>query len=208
MGFILGIDEAGRGALCGPMVIAGALIDEAQEAKLKAIGVKDSKLLSPAQRARIRKELEGLVEYAVIEVTPQQIDENNMNHLELDSFAQIIKRFGTCKVFVDAMEADEEGVRLDILKRVGHPVDIVSKNKADSTYLIVGAASIIAKTSRDARIDELKARYGDFGSGYPADPRTKAFIEDWVEKNRFIPSFVRKKWSTLDNLRQRKLLEF
>lgn len=205
---ILGIDEAGRGALCGPMVIAGALIDEKDEKKLKKLGVKDSKQLTPAERARIRIELEGMVKYAVVEVQPQEIDGNNMNHLELDYFARIIDQFDADTVFVDAMEANEEKVASEIKSRVSRPINLVAENKADVNYLIVGAASIIAKTLRDQRIEELKQRYGDFGSGYPSDPRTTKFVEEWIKTNRFIPAFVRKKWSTLDGLKQRKLGEF
>jgi ribonuclease HII len=208
MSLILGIDEAGRGALCGPMVIAGAVMKEKDQKKLKELGVTDSKLLSPSKRERIRKSLEGLVKYAVFEVQPKEIDENNLNHLELDYFAKIIKKFEVDKIFVDAMEKNTEKVKINILKRVGKKVNLIAENKADSKYLIVGAASIIAKTLRDQRIEELKQKYGDFGSGYPSDSKTVKFVKEWIRKNRFIPVFVRKKWSTLDGLKQRKLGEF
>ena len=208
MPLILGIDEAGRGALCGPMVIAGAMINEKEQKKLKELGVKDSKLLSPSQRERIRASLEGLVKYVVFEVQPKEIDENNLNKLELDYFAKVINSFDADKVFVDAIEKNTSKVKSAILKRVGKPLKLIAENKADSKYLIVGAASIIAKTLRDKRIEELKQRYGEIGSGYPSDPSTIKFVENWVKKNRFIPTFVRKKWSTLDSLKQRKLGEF
>ena len=87
-------------------------------------------------------------------------------------------------------------------------MELIVENFADKNYPIVGAASIIAKTVRDQRIEELKLKYGDFGSGYPSDPVCKQFLEKWIKTNRFVPSFVRKKWSTIDGLLQRKLGEF
>lgn len=208
MAKILGIDEAGRGALCGPMVIAGAMIDSKDEKKLKELGVKDSKMLTPKERERIRPELDKLVQFKIFKVDPKQIDDNNLNHLEFDIFSQVINELDPDKVFVDAFESNCEKVHGIINSKLNKPVKLICENKADSNYLIVGAASIIAKTHRDREIEKLKEKYGDFGTGYPSDPKCIQFMKDWVRKNRFLPAFVRKKWQTVDEILQTKLGEF
>ena len=197
MVLVLGIDEAGRGALCGPMIIAGAMVEESLLPKIVQAGARDSKLLSPHRREVVRQKLEGLVKSFVVEIPPKEIDSNNLNELELDTFARIIRESGADKVFVDAMEANTLRVKSRLLDRVQGVVQIIAENKADTRYPIVGAASIFAKTTRDEIIMNLRKEFGDFGSGYPSDPRTKTFIDEWFMKHRSFPDFVRKKWSTL-----------
>ena len=97
MTFIVGIDEAGRGPVIGPLVIAGVKIKDSNEKKISALGVKDSKLLSPKQREKLYYGIIKLVEeYKVYIITPEEIDKtlesssSNLNWLEGDYSAKII----------------------------------------------------------------------------------------------------------------------
>ena len=70
-------------------------------------------------------------------------------------------------------------------------------------YPIAGAASILAKVTRDAEIEIMKEEFGDFGSGYPSDRKTIAFIADYFSKNDSIPPFMRSAWKTLDKYKKK-----
>ena len=141
---ILGIDEAGRGALCGPLVVAGAMIDSEDEGKLRKLGVKDSKLLTPDERRTIRSELDKFVKFKIFEINPKEIDNNNLNHLEFNAFSEIINELNPDKVFVDSCEKNCEKVHNILNSKLNKKVKLVCENKADSKYLVVGAASIIS----------------------------------------------------------------
>jgi len=81
-----------------------------------------------------------------------------------------------------------------------------AEHKADENYSIVAAASICAKIMRDAKIEEIKQLVGDFGSGYPSDPKTIAAVKDKKMLASLKP-FIRERWKTLENIKQRKLFE-
>jgi len=83
-------------------------------------------------------------------------------------------------------------------------IKIVSEHKADRNYPIVSAASIIAKVERDREIAELAKYYGDFGSGYPSDPRTMRFLKQCVEKSYDYPNFVRRSWKPAKKAKSEK----
>ena len=86
---------------------------------------------------------------------------------------------------------------------------IKSEHKADSKYLIVSAASILAKVRRDEKIEELKKKAGiDFGSGYPSDERTIRFLREWYLSHKNFPDFTRKSWKTLEKFKQKNLDSF
>jgi ribonuclease HII len=74
------------------------------------------------------------------------------------------------------------------------PVQVISEHQADRNYPVVSAASIIAKVERDHTIEELKCNYGDFGSGYMSDPKTKNFLYTLARKRGEYPDFVRRSW--------------
>ena len=105
---ILGIDEAGRGPVIGPLVIAGVKIKEKDEKKLKELGVKDSKLLTPAQREFLFDKIMGIISsYKIVILTPKQVDDavaselTNLNWLEADNQVIIIEELKADKVFID-----------------------------------------------------------------------------------------------------------
>ena len=87
---ICGIDDAGRGSMIGPLVIAGISIKEKNLKNLKSIGVRDSKKLTPKTREILYKKILKIVDnYYVVRITPKTIDrsvsKHNLNHLELES---------------------------------------------------------------------------------------------------------------------------
>jgi ribonuclease HII len=69
--------------------------------------------------------------------------------------------------------------------------------------VIVSAASIIAKTERDAVISKLHEKYGDFGSGYPTDPKSIAFLQKLIQNNEELPFFIRRSWESVSRAVQK-----
>ncbi|WP_236944851.1 ribonuclease HII [Infirmifilum uzonense] len=212
MAWIAGVDEAGRGPVIGPMVVALVALDESRIGILENIGVKDSKMLSPSRRERIRKILEEILEYTAIRVVqPREIDEavegissENLNSLEAtviaDLVLQALKKIGLSRVYVDSPDPVAERFGRILATRINKDIVVVAENHADIKYPIVSAASIIAKSEREKIISELKRVYGDFGSGYPSDPKTREFLKRLLENNRELPPIVRRSWKTLSRL--------
>ncbi|MEM2916280.1 MAG: ribonuclease HII [Candidatus Woesearchaeota archaeon] len=204
---IVGIDEAGRGPIIGPMVMCGVLIEEGQEKKLEALGVKDSKLLSPSARERIAKELVKKYKHHIVIISPIEIDSvvgngktKNLNWLEAEKAGEIVNVLKPDKVFIDCPSPNLKAYTSFIRERIDGKHEIVCEHKADAKYLVVGAASIIAKVTRDAEIEKLKAHLGiDFGSGYIADPKTKLFTEKYWNKH---PEVFRHSWAPYKKLVQ------
>jgi ribonuclease HII len=201
---ICGIDEAGRGPVIGPMVMCGVMIEKEDEAKLLEMGVKDSKLLSPQQREALIGMIKKVAkDFSIIPVSPKEIDEavesetTNLNWLEADMQARIIDELKPDVAYIDCPSTNEEDFEAYLRKKIKHQaVKLVVEHKADFNYPVVGAASIIAKVTRDGEIEKLKQKHHiDFGSGYPADPFTKQFLE----KNYNKYDFFRKSWSSWKN---------
>jgi ribonuclease HII len=200
---IAGVDDAGRGAVIGPLVIAGVVLEAEDLPKLKEIGTKDSKLLSPHRREVLSVEIRKIVKkYEVLKLQPDEIDAvvrsgrklHKLNWLEACTMARVIDALKPDKVFVDASDVLEERFKQHIAECLSFKVDIVSEHKADRNYVAVSAASIIAKVERDKEISLLVQVYGDFGSGYPSDPRTMNFLEKLMENTDEYPGFIRKSW--------------
>jgi ribonuclease HII len=209
---IAGVDDAGRGPVIGPLVIAGVLISESQTKELAAIGVRDSKLLTPETRSQLATKIRGLAtKISIVEVQPREIDEvvlhggrlRKLNFLEAKLMAQVIAELAPRKVYVDASDVNEErygATIVDFLPARLKNVRIVSEHHADRTYPVVSAASIIAKVRRDEAAEALRRDYGDFGSGYVTDSRTLAFLRGWRRKHTEYPPIVRLSWKTIKEL--------
>lgn len=209
---VVGIDEAGRGPIIGPMVMCGVLIEEGQEKELEALGVKDSKLLSPSTRERLAKILQEKYKYHLVVISPIEIDSvvgngksKNLNWLEAEKAAEIVNALKPDKVIIDCPSPNLKAYTQFITERLDHKQNrqVVCEHKADLNYVVVGAGSIIAKVARDAEIEKLKAHVGmDFGSGYIADPRTKAFTEKYWNKH---PEVFRHSWAPYKKLVEQTL---
>lgn len=202
MNIIAGIDEAGRGPLIGDMFMVIVVMEESKLPLLRELGVKDSKKLSKNQRERIFPYiLSNSLIVSAARATPQQIDNENLNVIELRMVCKLIKtvsRFYTINtIYMDAFSNPNE-LKNVISKTCNIPEhNLVIKYNADSEFLIVGAASIVAKILRDDYIAILKRIYGEIGSGYPSDYRTIQWVERYLRKYGEIPPIVRKSWRTV-----------
>ena len=92
---VCGVDDAGRGSVLGPLVIAGVSVERAKIKHLSDIGVRDSKQLSPAVRERLYKKIINFVDdYYIARISPKIIDHsvrrNRLNHLEAQYMAKVI----------------------------------------------------------------------------------------------------------------------
>lgn len=208
---ILGIDDAGRGPLIGPMMLAGVLLRTGAERMLKAEGVADSKQLEHAERVRLATLIrEHALKTHVVAASAESIDRAvlsgmNLNTLEAMKAAEIINKLNArkekIKVIVDCPSVNTHAWRatlLSLLKNNEH-LELHCEHKADVNYPSVSAASILAKVAREDALAELKKQYGEFGSGYPSDPLTQQFLKK--EGKRLANSGIfRKSWSTWKQL--------
>jgi ribonuclease HII len=207
---IVGIDEAGRGPVIGPMVMCGILIDIKDEIKLKSIGAKDSKLLTPRTREMLYDQILRMVKkYEVVIIPASEIDDAllsptlNLNWLEAIKTAEILDKLKPDEAILDCPSNNIKAYMAYVKKHMKHTaVNLKAEYKADLHYPVVSAASIIAKVTRDREIEKIKQKIGiDFGSGYTSDERTQKFLkENW---NKY-PEIFRKTWSTYKNIAQPK----
>jgi len=207
---IAGVDDAGRGPIIGPLMIAGVLFAGEDIQKLKPLGVKDSKLLSPQRREMLAIEIRKLaVKYRVESLSPAEIDKvvetgrrlHRLNRLEAHTMAKVIEALEPDVTYVDASDVRANRFKEHIQEKLTFPARIVSEHKADAKYPVVSAASIIAKVERDKAVEKLKEKYGDLGSGYVTDPKTVRFLETWLTTHGSYPEFVRKSWKPAKKLR-------
>ncbi len=184
------------------MVLAGVMIEERDLHKLEEMGVKDSKLLSPKQRELIFTNIIKLVKtYKIIKVSPQEVDayvlsdgRTNLNWLEADKMAEIINFLKPDKVVVDCPSTNKKAFAEYLQNKLVVKTTLLCEHKADRDFLQAGAASILAKVTRDEEIEKIKAKLRiDFGSGYPADPLTKRFLKENWDK---YPEIFRHSWSS------------
>jgi ribonuclease HII len=214
---IAGLDDAGRGSIIGPLLIAGVSVDDQGLRRLSEIGAKDSKTLSPASRERLYKLIKNIaIKIVFHKLTPAQIDEyvlkgqkyHRLNYLEAITMGKIAAELTADTIYVDASDINPERFGQDVLSAVGRDVEIISSHHADRIYPVVSAASIVAKCERDAAVRKIAEEHGDFGSGYPSDPRTIRFLSNWLSQHGEMPQFSRKSWKTWNKMGVKRLDEF
>ena len=202
---IAGVDEAGRGSVIGHLVIAGVSVEGNNLPKLADIGVKDSKLLSPQKRETLVPQIRKLaLNTHVLFLSPVEIDRvvetgkrlHRLNRFEAQAMARVIAILKPDVAYVDASDVITGRFKEHISENLDFTLKIVSEHKADITYPIVSAASIIAKVERDRAISSLQKKHGKLGCGYPSDSNTINFLGDWIRKFGSYPDFVRKSWKT------------
>lgn len=206
-----GVDEAGRGCVIGPLVVAGIAVKDENLPLLMELGVRDSKRLTPKKREALYPEILKLcARHQIIKVPPYIIDRavrctkplHKLNRLEAQTMAKIIAELQPDKVFVDAADVLQERFGAHIQECLTKQPIIVSEHNADKNYIVVSAASVIAKVARDEEIVRLHGKYGDFGSGYLADDKTVGFLRYLLtEGDGFYPSCVRKSWAPARRIR-------
>lgn len=213
----LGIDDAGRGPVIGPMILAGCLIEEEKEKEFKKLGVKDSKQLTPKRREFLADKIREMAEtFEVVIVHPEEIDGKNfhginLNQLEAIKMAEVInkinKGYSKIKVIVDCPSTNISSWK-DFLKTQIENLsnlEISCEHKADQNHVSVSAASILAKSVREKEMDKLKEKYGsEIGSGYCSDPCTCRFLEKNKETHKDDGIF-RKTWATWKNVQDKSM---
>jgi ribonuclease HII len=206
MVLIAGVDEAGKGPVLGPMMVAGVVMQEDRLNELNKLGVKDSKVLSATRRNYLSAKIKELaISYYILEVSARQIDEfrkiMTMNQIMVMGHANVLEQLKPNKAYLDAADVKEERFGENVKKKCVISMEIVAKHKADTKFPIVSAASILAKAHRDRAMRDLEKKIGvPLGSGYPSDPVTKKFLSDWIKENKNFPEIVRHSWKTTKNL--------
>ena len=207
---LIGIDDAGRGPIIGPMFLAGVLIEQDQENKLKELGARDSKLIQHTERIKLAVEIKKtVISFNVQESSPKEIDQAvetiNLNTLEAKKAAEIINQLNDnksqIKVIVDCPSVNIVAWKKTMTGFIKNTknLDIHCEHKADFNHPVVSAASILAKVAREEAVEILKQQYGNIGSGYPSDPYTKVFLEKHKDMLK-TTDIVRKSWATWKNL--------
>lgn len=207
---IAGIDEAGRGCVLGPMVLAICAIDEKKDGFFRDIGVKDSKLLSKQKREDLFTIIEqNCIEYKIIVVPAEELnilmDGYSLNEIEAQKVVDLLKAIKSAdKVILDSPDtiAEKYTKRVrSILKKEDNKkfdkLDILSEHKADYKYMSVACASILAKVTRDKLMNKL---VGFELSGYSSDPKTIDYLKNYFLEHKKFPEFTRLKWKTVDNI--------
>jgi len=204
---ICGVDEAGRGPVLGPLIVCGIAVESDQA--LRKLGVRDSKKLSPKRREELAAKISKIARIELVEISADEIDvlrtKKTMNELETEAFATVIERLSPKIAYVDAADTDEENFGKAIRTRMTCTAQIVSQHKADDTFPVVSAASIIAKVNRDRRVREIEKEIGrPIGSGYQTDDITMTFLKDWINENGSCPPHTRQSWEPAKNLMRLK----
>ncbi len=203
---IAGIDEAGRGPMIGPMVICGILVQPDVVHRLRSIGARDSKVLTPGNRRVIAGKIREIAEDIVFEsIEAREIDRLRdrgvtLNEIEIRAFVSIIKRLKPLEVYMDAADVNASRFETTVAERSGllsSGCKFIAEHRADSKYPVVSAASIVAKVERDRQISELHETYGDFGSGYPSDQKSVDFVRAIVDSGKPLPDIVRRTWGSV-----------
>lgn len=198
-----GVDEAGRGSVIGPLVVAGISIGRYGISRLNKLGIRDSKTLTPKARANF---FGNIVQMAnslyVSKFHCHEVDSyvffNGLNELEAVGMAEVINNIDAARVYVDACDINLERYKNSIKKYLWTPKPrIYCLHHADCSNVVVSAASIVAKIIRDNEVQTIRKIYDDIGSGYPSDKKTMLFIKKWVTRYKAAPHFARKSWRPL-----------
>lgn len=208
MVLVAGIDEAGRGCVLGPLVIAMAGTERGMIPKLIEAGVKDSKKLSPRSRSRIAVRIRRIT--SVLEtkrMSAGRIDELrgkgiNLNEIEAMLIGSILVKHRRGIFYVDSVDKDCERFKAMILRHApGFKGVLIVKNYLDESNPLVSAASIIAKVERDKAVKSLLRKAGlPECSGYSSDPETIRLLEQFIRSGSG-GGIVRRSWSTVGRMR-------
>lgn len=217
---VCGVDEAGRGPVIGPLVVASFSISEDKLNQIESLEVKDSKKLSAKRRKELFSELinlSGNYFFRILNPTflNDEMKKYTLNEIELHAFKDAIigLKVPIIRAICDSCDVDTNRFSRNLKESLGDEFsscDVVASHKAEDKYPIVAAASILAKVKRDEIIKKIEEDAGvSFGSGYPSDPKTISFLEDYYKFHNRFPDFVRTEWKTLANIKssvsQRKL---
>jgi ribonuclease HII len=149
---IAGVDEAGRGACAGPLVVAAVILKDPHHSSLD--GVKDSKALTAMQRETLYERiLENALSYSIIEISPSEIDEIGLHKSNLEGMRRAIS----------ALTSEPEYILTDGYEIEGLSTPSLAVWKGDQIALSISAASILAKVFRDRVMENLDMKYPGYG---------------------------------------------
>lgn len=204
---IAGIDEAGRGPVIGPLVVAMVFASPVILSQWAEVGITDSKRLSRASRERLYQRItREAIFWTAASIPAQFIEVESMDSLLYAIVTHWIRERQADEIFLDAMGGPGSMARWVRSLQASIPyrsTRIIMKAKADREETVVGAASIIAKVLRDDSLTHLKNKYGDFGWGYPSEIRTVRFLESWYTNRGSWPPWVRTRWETCRRIHRR-----
>jgi len=193
-----GIDEAGKGAVLGPLVVAAVGCDSDED--LAPIPVRDSKTLTPAARTDLFGRITTTLTYTILVIAAEEIDSKRhvmtMNQLMARSHAAVIRELQPGIAYVDACDVIAPRFGRTVSSHLDFPCRVIAEHHADATIPVVSAAGIVAKVVRDRLIGELAEEYGEIGSGYPSDKTTIAFLEGYIARHHRPPPIARASWET------------
>ena len=234
---VVGIDEAGRGPVLGPMVYACAFWElslNAGDGSREMSQYDDSKQLAEARREELFRLMErdervgfGIRVHHARELSNKQLCGNgkiNLNKISHDSCIDLVRAvmdagggglFEVVEVYVDTVGPPEKYQAILERAFAGKGVEkVVVRSKADSLFKVVSAASIAAKVSRDRilsawRFDEPCVDASvPRGSGYPSDPTTKAWLQSVFDPIFSFPGITRFSWQTVKTIIEDLGVEF
>lgn len=207
---IAGVDEAGKGAVLGPLVVAAVAAPDWEA--VAVLGERDSKGLTPRRREIVCAEIVEALPFSIVEVPADAIDAaracETMNDIVAGAHAEALRRLAASGhrievAYLDACDVREGRYAVTVGRRLGEiPCTVVANHHADDLLTVVAAASIVAKVHRDRAIRALSQVHGPLGSGYPSDPVTCRFLDDCLQDGGPMPPFVRASWRTVTD-RQR-----
>ncbi|KAL5568616.1 hypothetical protein UlMin_025191 [Ulmus minor] len=211
---IMGIDEAGRGPVLGPMVYGCLYCARSYQTTLASLSFADSKTLKEEKREELFESLKAneSIGWEVDVIDPRELSAKmlkknkiNLNEISHDSASGLVAKLLNLgvlltEVYVDTV-GDPEKYRIKLSERFPAVKFVVAK-KADSLYPVVSGASIVAKVTRDRALrgwvfdETAEDMRQNFGSGYPGDPETKAWLENHKHSVFGFPTLVRFSWGT------------
>jgi len=133
---ICGVDEAGKGPVMGPLVVAAVKVDNAKD--IENLGFKDSKQLTPKRRKELADLIKNKFQYAVEIIEPEIVDEyrrkNKLNQLNREAFERLISKLNPKVAYVDAADVNEDRFGNEIKKGLTNQndTDVISMHKADA----------------------------------------------------------------------------
>lgn len=218
---VIGVDEAGKGPVLGSLFIGFSIINLAgglkelneYQDKLKEAGVMDSKKLNPKKRNQIYNSLKDMMDIKYAQLTPVIIDENkeqggDLMQLEIAAIVKVLNQEQPNCIIIDALMRDVDKFKSILERSLTFECSIIAENKADNTYPLVGAASIVAKELREQELAQIHQNVElDCGSGYPGDQKTREFVKlkGKDEEMRFL---FRKSWKTYQELTSKSLADY
>lgn len=218
--YILGIDEAGRGPVLGPLVYGVAYCPVSYREQLEELGFADSKTLTADTRSSLLDTLSSdpsNLGWSVRVISPQAISSGmlcrpptNLNRQSEQATVLLIREVISRGIQLSEVYVDALGTTTTYeayLSKLFPSIDFTVTNKADSKFKIVGAASIAAKVTRDACIEDWHFEESDrpsplpwnidFGCGYPSDPKTQDWLKNSLEPTFGFPKVARFSWTTV-----------